>query len=129
MTMPVRRRELHTRVSDPVHAQICRYATAHQLTVYAAAERLILVALDALAATETTDNTVRDTLAQLVAKAEIVSAVADRALYGAMIGYAYARSAALRGAAPDERAERDKELVSAGEAAYRRQLDKITEGH
>jgi hypothetical protein len=100
VTTPLRRRELHTRVSEPVYSQIRRYAAAQQLTLYAAAERLLLVALDAVTATETTDHTVRDTLAQLVAKAEIVSAVADRALYGAMIGYAYARSAALRGSLP-----------------------------
>ena len=129
MTDPIRRRELHTRVSDPVYGQIRRYAAAQKLTLYAAAERLLLVVLDAVNATETTDHTVRDTLAQLVAKTEIASAVADRALYGAMVGYAFARAAALRGMPSDERTEQDKELVSKGEAAYRRQLDKIAEGH
>lgn len=128
MTTFIRRRELHTRVTDAAYDQIRRYAAARNLTVYAAAERLVLVALEAVNASRTTDDAVKDALAQLVARVEITAAVADRALYGAMVGYAFSRAAALRGLATGERSERDKELVAIGEAAYRRQLDKLAEG-
>ena len=128
MTARTRKRDLRTRVTYLIHERVRTYAAAHQLTVYQAAERLVLLGLDSTSATNSAaDDTAHQSLTQLAAKVDVLAALVDRAIFGALVAYAYARYGALDGLTGDARQARDRELLEAGQDAYRRQRNQALE--
>lgn len=120
--------DLRTRVTGKTYERVRVYAAAQELSVYQATERLILQGLEARhAVAKPIDGELRDAVFQLSARIEILSAMADRAVFGAFVNYSYARHAALSGLSDEMRQTRDKALLDAGQEAYQRQLKKILE--
>ena len=128
MTAKSRKRDLRTRVSLTTFDQVRRYSAAHAITQYAAAERLVLQGLDAANATAATDDAMRATLDQLAARVEQLTALVDRSLFGAMMGYAYARHIALANLDAEQRQALDLATTKAAERAHQRQRAKALGG-
>lgn len=124
MTAKTRKRDLRTRVALGTFDQVRRYAAAHGITQYAAAERLVLLGLDAANTTTEADAAVKALLDQLAAKMELLGALADRSLHGATVGYAYARHLALANLDTEQRQALDLAIAQAAEGAYQRQRAK-----
>lgn len=129
MTVKARKRDLRTRVAVATFDQVRRYAAAHGITQYAAAERLVLHGLDATNTTAEADAAVKAALEQLAAKAELLAALIDRSLFGAMVGYAYARHVALGSLDGEQRQALDQAIAQVADGAYQRQRAKALGGH
>lgn len=128
MISRTRKRDLRTRVTFSVHERVRNYAIAHQLTVYQAAERLVLLGLDAIGGpAKGTDGALLDAVGQLAARFDVLAAFTDRALFGAFVAYSYARHSALDGLTGDARQSRDRALIEAGQEAYQRQRNQALE--
>ena len=128
MTTNIRKRDLRTRVAHATFDQVRRYATAHQITPYAAAERLVVLGLDVIANTTATDAATRQALDHLAGKVDVLAALTDRALFGAMIGYTYARHVAVGSLDATQRQALDQAIAHAAESAYQRQRAKVLGG-
>jgi hypothetical protein len=127
-SVKARKYDLRTRVPQATHDQVRRFAAAHQLTVYAAAERLVLLGLDTLSNATTTDDATRQALAHLTGKVDVLSALTDRALFGAMVAYSYARHTVVSSLDAAQRQALDQSLAQSAEAAHRRQRAKVLGG-
>ncbi|MFK2931890.1 hypothetical protein [Dyella agri] len=128
MTEKTRKRDLRTRVTYVIHERVRTYAAAHQVTVYQATERLVLLGLDWTGApTKDADIALPESIGQLAARIDVLAALADRALFGAFVAYTYARYAALESLTGDARQTRDRELLEAGQETYHRQRTQALE--
>jgi hypothetical protein len=128
VTAKTRKFDLRTRVTQPVHDQVRRFAVSRQLTEYAAAEQLVMLGLDTLGNTTTSDAETRHALNHLAAKMDLLSGLVDRTLFGAMIGYTYARHVAVGPLDAMQRQTLDQTIAQSAEGAYRRQRAKVLGG-
>jgi predicted GTPase len=128
VTTKARKHDLRTRVARPTYDQVCRFAVAQNLTPYAATERLVLLGLDTLGNTTTTDAETRQALDHLAAKMDLLAGMTDRALFGAMVSYAYARHVATDALDAAQRQTLDQAITQSAEGAYRRQRAKVLGG-
>jgi len=128
VTVRTRKRDLRTRVTYPVHERVRIFAAAQQMTVYQATERLVLLGLDSTGSIlKGADRALPDAIEQFAAKLDVLVSLTDRAVFGALVGYAYARAAALDELVGDARLNRDRALLEAGQEAYQRQLNQAME--
>jgi hypothetical protein len=128
VTSKIRKRDLRTRVANTVFDQVRRYAAAQQLTIYAATERVVLLGLDAIGNATATDTATRQALDHLAAKVDVLAAMTDRALHGAVVGYAYARHAVVGALDAAQRQVLDQAIAQVAEGAYARQRAKVLGG-
>ncbi|WP_158755825.1 hypothetical protein [Dyella sp. S184] len=124
MTAKVRKRDLRTRVTYPTFDRVRTFALAHELTTYGAIERLVLLGLDAVNATATIDTNITNSIDQLSARIELLTALVDRSLFSSVVAFAYARHAALGLLDGDPRQTLDNALTQNAESAYHRQRSK-----
>jgi hypothetical protein len=128
VTTKTRKRDLRTRVALATYDHVRRYAAAHGITQYAAAERLVLQGLDATNTSAEADAAVKTALDQLAAKTELLAALTERALHSATAGYVYARHGALTNLDGAQRQTLDQTLTQAVDDANQRQRAKALGG-
>jgi len=124
VTTKMRKRDLRTRVTYPTFDRVRVFAAAHQLTTYAAIERLVLLGLDTVNAVATNDAEITHSFSQLLARVELLTALVDRGLFSSVVAFAYARHAALGALEGDARQTLDQALTQNAEGAYLRQRSK-----
>lgn len=128
MTTKSRKRDLRTRVAQSTFEQVRRYAAAHQLTPYAAAERLVLIGLDGDGKANEAQAAITSSLDQLAARMDTLAALTDRALFGAMVAYACIRHATVAGLDTEQRQALEQTIGQAADSAYQRQRAKALGG-
>jgi hypothetical protein len=124
VTRKVRKRDLRTRVPYPTFDRVRTFAAAHQLTTYAAVERLVLLGLDAGNAATQAESEIADGIRQLSARADLITALTDRALFCSVVAFAYARHVAIGSLEGDSRQALDHALTQYADGAYERQRSK-----